>query len=253
MTKKAPITPDRSLEMKIHGLNAALALFKGRPSAVIRLYLTEKRLKVLSDLVRHCVERKLAYHVVSEEELNEVSGATHHEGVCLVIRRRKSASESELKALAQGPGAWLALEEVENPHNLGAIVRTAAHFGVKAIMLVGKKSAWQNGAFYRTAEGGAEAVLIYPVENWVHLMELKDKLGLTLMATSSHKGKNLFKQALPEKPLFLMGAEGRGLSPEALKEADVLVQIPGTGNVESLNVSTATAIFMGEWFRQFGG
>ncbi|MFP5492607.1 MAG: TrmH family RNA methyltransferase [Bacteriovoracia bacterium] len=249
MTKKAPDTADRALEMKIHGLNACLALYKGRPSAIIRLYLSEKRLKVLSDVVRHCVEKKLAYHVVSEEELNEVSGATHHEGVCMVIRRKKNASESELKVLAQSAGAWLALEEVENPHNLGAIVRTAAHFGVKAIFLMGKKSSWQNGAFYRTAEGGAEAVLIYPVDNWAHLLELKTKLGLTLMATSSHKGKNLFKLELPKKALFMMGAEGRGLSPDALKAAEVLLQIPGTNSVESLNVSTATAVFMGEWFR----
>ena len=250
MSKKAPTGVDPALEMKIHGFNACLALFQGRPSSIVRLYLTEKRLKPLAELVRHCVEKKLAYHVVSEDELNKISEATHHEGVCLVIRRRKRASESDLKALAQGPGAWLALEEVENPHNLGAIVRSAAHFGVKAVFLIGKETGWQNGAFYRTAEGGAEAVVIYPLEGLGQLHELAKKLNLTLMATTGHQGDSLYGAALPERSLFLLGTEGRGLSSEALKKAPYLLRIPGTDAVESLNVSTATAVILGEWYRQ---
>lgn len=250
MTKKAPVAIDPSLEMKIHGLNACMALFKGRPSALVRLYLAEKRLKLLTDVVKHCVERKLAYHVVSDEELEKVSEASHHEGVCMVIRRKKRVSETELKELAKGPGQWLALEEVENPHNLGAIVRSAAHFGVKGIMLLGKKQNWQNGAFYRTAEGGAESVAIVAVENWVEFKELTTKLNLTVMATSSHDGDKLYESILPERSLFMIGAEGRGLSTEAFKKAEVLLQIPGTGEVESLNVSTATALLIGEWYRQ---
>ncbi|MBY0518269.1 MAG: hypothetical protein K2P81_15270 [Bacteriovoracaceae bacterium] len=253
MTKKTQITTDPKLEMKIHGLNACLALFKGRPSSIVRLYLTEKRLKVLSELVKHCVERKLAYHVVTEEELEKVSEASHHEGVCLMIRKKKRVSESELKDLATGPGVWLALEEVENPHNLGAIVRSAAHFGVKALFLIGKNVNWQNGAFYRTAEGGAEAVAIYPVDSWVELHELTKKLDLTMMATAGQKGDPLYEIDLPERSLFVMGAEGKGLSQEAFKRAKYLINIPGSGLVESLNVSTATAVILGEWYRQHGG
>jgi TrmH RNA methyltransferase len=253
MTKKAPVAHDPKLEMKIHGLNACLAVFKGRSSALIRLYLTEKRLKTLADVMKFCVERKLAYHVVSEEELEKVSESTHHEGVCMVIRRKKRVSETEMKELAQGAGCWLALDEVENPHNLGAIVRTAAHFKVLGVFLVGKKASWQNGAFYRTAEGGAEATAMIPVDSWGELKELAQKLQLNIMATSSHQGENLYKMKLPERVLYLMGSEGRGLSDEAFKSAQKLVQIPGSGAVESLNVSTATALLVGEWYRQKGG
>jgi RNA methyltransferase, TrmH family len=250
MTKKAPKETDPKLEMKIYGLNACLALFKGRPSAVIRLYLTEKRLKTLSDLVRHCVEKKLAYHVVSEEELTKVSEATHHEGVCLVIRRLKRVSLTDLSDLAATNGSWLALENIDNPHNLGAIVRTAAHFGVKGIFILGQKSSWQNGAFYRTAEGGAEALAMVEVKSLDELKAMSEKLGLTIMATTGHKGKSLYELKLPKKTIFMMGAENSGLTDKAMNMAHQLVKIPGSGVVESLNVSVATSVCLSEWFRQ---
>ncbi len=252
MRKKAPQGTSPELEMKIHGLNACRALFKARSSALIRLYVTQKTMQQLADIVRHCVDFRLAYHVVSEEELSELSGATHHEGVMMIIRRRKNPSESELKEVAQGKGLFLALEQVENPHNLGAIVRSAAHFGVKAIFLVGKKTSWQNGAFYRTAEGGAEEVLIAAVENWPKMLELKTKLGLSLYTTSGHKGVSLYQQKLPEKLLVALGAEGQGLSDVALSLGEKRLLIPGTGAVESLNVGVASAVIMGEWSRQHG-
>ncbi len=253
MTKKAPTSPDRDLEMKIHGFNACMGLFKSRPSALIRLYLTEKRLKTLSPVMKYCAEKKLAYHVVTEEELAKVSESSHHEGLCMVIRRKKRISETEMKELAQTSGQWLALENVENPHNLGAIVRSAAHFGVKGVFLIGKKDQWQNGAFYRTAEGGAEAVAMITLESITELFQLTKKLGLTVLATTGHKGNDLYGADLPEKAVFLMGAEGMGLSSEALKLSPYLIKIPGSGMVESLNVSAATAVILGEWFRQHQG
>ncbi len=242
MSKKA--------ELKIHGFNACLAVFKRRPEGLVRVYLTEARMKTLSDVVRHCVKNRLAYHVSSPAELEKVSGATHHEGVCFVIKLPPFPDARELTRMAGQPGQWLAIEDVGNPHNLGAIMRTAAHFGAKGVFLVAPQGSWETGAYYRTAEGGAEVVPVIPVETLPELVALTAELGLTLYATSGNQGASLYKGKLADKAVFFMGAEGPGLSVEALKASTKTLRIPGTELVESLNVAAATALFMGEWYRQ---
>ena len=244
MTKKT--------ELKIHGLNACMAVFKHRPDGIIRLYLTETRMKILADVVKLCVQKRRAYHVVSSDELAEVSGASHHEGVCLVIKLPELLSPKERSQKAAKAGSWLALEEVGNPHNLGAIQRSAAHFGAQGVFLIGPKASWETGAFYRTAEGGAEAVPLIPVETIQELLTLAQELGLTVYATSSHQGPDLYTAKLSPKAVFLLGSEARGLREEALKATPKALRIPGTGLVESLNVSAAASLLMGEWYRQHG-
>jgi TrmH RNA methyltransferase len=251
MVKKAPVATNPDTEMKIHGFNACMSLFKSRPQAVIRVYITEKRLHAASELIRHCVEKKLAYHVSTVEELDKVTEGTHHEGICMVIRKLKRPGLTDLRLLAEDKGVWLALENVTNPHNLGAIARSAAHFGVKGIFVLGEKAHFQNGAFYRTAEGGAEACAMVAVKNLVELKSLCEGLGLEIFATSSHEAKSLYTTKLTSKCVFLIGAEGVGLSKEALSLSKKKIAIPGTGAVESLNVSVATSVCISEWSRQF--
>ena len=250
MVKKAPVATNPETEMKIHGFNACMSVFASRPQAIIRVYLTEKRLQAASLLVRHCVDKKLAYHLSTVEELDKVSETTHHEGLCMVIRKLKRPGLTDLRALAEDSGVWLALENVTNPHNLGAIARSAAHFGVKGIFVVGEKVHFQNGAFYRTAEGGAEACAMVAVKSLLELQSLCEGLKLQMYATSSHEAKSLYSTKLAAKSVFLMGAEGAGLTKEALKLTDKRISIPGTGLVESLNVSVATSVCVSEWARQ---
>jgi TrmH RNA methyltransferase len=88
------------------------------------------------------------------------------------------------------------------------------------------------------------------VENWNELFEHAGRKGFKTFATSSHHGDSLYKCQFPEKTILFMGAEGSGLSEKMLKRIDHNLTIPGTGEVESLNVSNATAIILMEWFRQ---
>lgn len=240
-------------ELKIHGFNACIAVFKRRPEGIVRVYLTQARMKVLSDLVKYCVDKRKAYHVCSPEELAKVADASHHEGVCLVIKLPALPDAQALTQLTSKPGCWLALEDVGNPHNLGAIFRSAAHFGVTGVFLVAPKTSWETGAFYRTAEGGAEAVPVVPVESLDELKALTQELGLELYATSGHKGSDLYQTKLPPKTVFLLGAEGPGLTNEAMLGSKKIVRIPGTGAVESLNVAQAGTVLAAEWFRQHRG
>ncbi len=229
------------------GLHACLAVARRRPDQVRRVYLTKPRLREFSDLLKVCAKNHVAYHIVEPEDLERLTHSRHHEGVCLWVEERPTPSLKS--ALAQpGPAALLYLGGVSNPHNLGAIIRVSAHFGVHAILACGENLNI-SPALARTAEGGYEEVSIIPVASGPHPLRQAKSAGWTLVATSSHARSNLYTQPLPPRCVLLLGSEADGLPPPAQKFADRVVQIPGTGLVESLNVSCATAVVLAEFWR----
>ena len=155
---------------------------------------------------------------------------------------------------ANAPELVLILEDVANPHNIGAIVRSAANFGCRFVLLPGEKSFKPSAALLRTAEGGGETVefVSAPSIN-VLATELRQR-GLTVLGTAMKGRINLYAAgesgALPSRLAVILGNEARGLSAEGKKAATGMITIPGTGAVQSLNVSVAAALVAGEYFRQ---
>lgn len=239
----------KNQEMKIFGKNASLMAFKFRPKDLIRVYLTEDRLIEFKNVLKFCSENKLAYHIVSTEEMERISKASHHENVCMIFKIKKSSSINDL-FLDDKTKLILALEEVENPHNLGAIMRTSAHFGVSAIIYQAKVPVALSGSAFRTAEGGAESVEVLKVDSWEEVFRAAEKHKFKLVATSGADGESLFHFNFREKMIIFLGAEGRGLSAQMMKKLKLKMTIPGTGHVESLNVSNATTSILTEWYRQ---
>ena len=239
----------KNQEMKVYGRHAAETLFKKRPEDLIRAYVTQSGIFEFRDLIRYCVDHKLAYHIVEREELDKLSKATHHEDILLVVKTKKIPSLKELLT-SNGRSLIIALEEVENPHNLGAIMRSCAHFGVTGILYEAKVPVALTASAFRTSEGGAESVPAIHLANWNEVLDMARTKGYKTFATSSHEGTSLFKTKFPEKTILFLGAEGVGLSDKLTKKMDELVSIPGTGEVESLNVSNATTAILTEWYRQ---
>ncbi len=239
----------KNQEMKVYGRHAAETLFKKRPEDLIRAYVTQSGIFEFRDLIRYCVDHKLAYHIVEKEELDKLSKATHHEDILLVVKTKKIPTLKELLT-STGRSLIIALEEVENPHNLGAIMRSCAHFGVTGILYEAKVPVALTASAFRTSEGGAESVPAIHLANWNEVLDLARTKGYKTFATSSHEGESLFKTKFPEKTILFLGAEGVGLSDKLTKKMDELVSIPGTGEVESLNVSNATTAILTEWYRQ---
>jgi len=237
-------------ELKIYGVNACLAFFASRPEDLVRAWLSAGADRRFGDLMKFCALQRLAYHIVDDDELERVTNATHHEGVCLLVRRRRPWSPAAwLKdRLPKGPVCVLGLPGVGNPHNIGSVLRSAAHFGVPAVCIHDSGIAC-SGSAVRTAEGGAEAVEIIEVGGWPSLLAAFREAGFEVVATSSRSGNGVFDAPLPERTLLLLGAEGEGLPRELVAAADRLVKIPGTGAVESLNVSATAAILLSEFWR----
>lgn len=239
----------KNQEMKVYGRHACLKVFEKRPQDIIRAYVTRDGVFEYKNLMKYLADQKLAYHVVEKEEIDNVTRATHHENICLVVKTKRVPELKEVLS-SKGRSLILCLEEVENPHNLGAIMRSAAHFGITAILYEAKVPVALTASAFRTAEGGAETVPAVHLQNWNDVLDLAKKSGYKSFATSSHEGESLFKIDFPEKTLLFLGAEREGLSDKLLKKMNQLISIPGTGEVESLNVSNAATAILTEWYRQ---
>ena len=250
-------------EQKIYGKNACLAFAKLHPTKVIRAYCTEEQRGRLGVLLKYLASQKRAYHIVSDEDLNKISESEHHEGICLLIERIQPGTEEDLLAelihQRKNPNQLLlCLDGISNPHNLGAISRTAAHFGIKNIFLchieTDAQKALVSGAYHRTSEGGSVHVNLFCSTHGHKLLEkLKRDYGWKILATSSH-GRTQFlnKTKFPPKCALVMGSEANGISSELLTLADERVCINGTGHVESLNVACATAILLNHYRLESG-
>lgn len=236
-------------EEKYHGLRACEALFARRPQDIIRVYLVEERRRHFASLLAHCAKARLGFQVVEAENIARLSGSTHHEGIVILARAYPRWGMPELlQAIDERrlSGPLLYLDGVENPHNLGAILRTAAHFGAAAVLGASSVLPPLSPAAVRVAEGAAEYLPVCDLADpRADLLQLK-KRGFRVVATSSHRGSPLSPEALAGKIVLVLGSEGEGISKPLAALADMSIQIPGTGAVESLNVSVACGILLQE-------
>lgn len=239
---------NKETETKIYGENACLTLFKKRPEDIIQVFLTKEKLKSFAQITKYCVQNKKAYHIVTRAELDQMTRATHHEDICMLVRKSTERSLEEYLHGKPTQSLLIALENVSNPHNIGAILRSAAHFGANGLILPEKKAASAASAV-RTSEGGAEFVEVYEASDFKKAMALLKKNGYQILTTSSHAKKSLYDLKWEKKVVILFGEEADGLSKEALSYGET-IKIPGTDKIESLNVSVAAAVILSDYYQK---
>ena len=240
-------------ELRYYGLNAVQAVFARRPQAIRKIYLSEARIPQLQPLLAWCVKQRIGYRVVEESDLGKLAASSHHEGVVADVLRVEPQSLSDwLHGLPAGPALALWLDGVGNPHNFGAILRSAAHFGVAAILQSRDSTLAVSGAAARVAEGGAERVPMVRMDGREDGLARLRGAGFQLAATVVRGGGDLFAARLPQRLVYVMGAESEGMDRGLASQCDQQLSIPGSGAVESLNVASATAVLLAQWASQRG-
>jgi len=235
-------------ELRIHGVNACLAVFAQRPEAIGKLWLERAQGERFGDVMRWCARNRIGYRLVDAAELERLTQTRHHEGVCMAVARAPEPDLAGwLATLPEGPALALWLDGVGNPHNLGAILRSAANFGVAGVLVPGAVGGLLSPAAARVAEGGAESVPLVRAGAVDDAVRLLDRAGFQRVATVVRGGDALFDAGLPGRCVLVMGAEAGGVSEGMLERCPRAVRIPGTGAVESLNVSAATAVLLAHW------
>ncbi|MGL5701511.1 MAG: tRNA/rRNA methyltransferase [Kluyvera sp.] len=239
----------RAEETRVYGENACQALFQSRPDAIVRAWFLQSVTPRFKEALRWMAANRKAYHVVDEAELAKASGTEHHGGVCFLIKKRNGTTVQQWVANSGEDDCVLALEDAGNPHNLGAMIRSCAHFGVKGVVLQ-DAALVESGAAIRTAEGGAEHVQPITGDSFIEALEQFRDAGYAIVTTSNTGGTPLFKAELPKKMVLALGQERDGVAQSAASIADMSVSIDGTRAVEGLNVSVATGVLLAEWWRQ---
>jgi tRNA G18 (ribose-2'-O)-methylase SpoU len=247
--RKDPESP----ELKYYGFHACLNLFKARPDDIIRVYVDESIVKDVGVLLKWCAAEAKAYHVVTEEEMAKVSDSVHHEGLCILAKEPKNLSFSEMLEdlnASDEPACLLYLDGVQNPHNIGSIMRVSAHFGIKYIL--GQKNLLPkvSPSAYRVAQGGAEYVKLIAIDDIKNSFKDLEQAGFSTVATSSHGNNSLYNFEFSPRMVIVMGSESEGVNEVLMASTKDTLLIPGSGVVESLNVSVATGLILGEYFRQ---
>lgn len=202
---------------------------------------------------------KTAVKKVSEFELFQLAGTEDHRGAVLDLGKKsvsngggriREISVSEFcKNLKEGESALvLALDEITDPHNLGAILRSADQFSAALIIVPERRSASANETVIRISSGAAQYITMATVTNLSRELDVLKEYGFWVYGADM-SGENSYKTNFADRTVIVMGSEGSGMRSLVKAKCDQIVSIPMTGHIDSLNVSVAAGILMYEYRR----
>lgn len=239
-----------------YGVHSVESLLELEPERVLTLFTLkgrdDQRLQKILELAEPF---GISVQKASRDSLEKLAGLPFHQGVVAAVRPHPILNEKDLDSLLQADAQplLLALDQVTDPHNLGACIRTAAAMGVAAVIVPRDRSASLTPTARKVAAGGAEKVKFIQVTNLARtLAHLKQEFNVRVVGTM------LDEKALPIQQFdftgtavcVVMGAEDTGLRPITQSQCDQTVFIPMAGNLQSLNVSVATGMALYEACRQ---
>ena len=236
------------------GRNAVRALLAARPADVqVLRFLPELRGELPEPAMAALAARGPGVRPGTREELDRLAGSLHHEGIAAIATLPPSLEVPELIAAAGPSPAFLVLDRITNPYNLGAIVRSAAYFGLDGIVLAedDEQARLTPGAI-RVAEGGVEHVRFGRARSLANALVDLARARVRLVGTDAVAERTIFTTPLARPIAVVLGSEREGLLPIHRTRCDMIVSIPGAGRMDSLNVSVAAGIVLAELARSAG-
>jgi 23S rRNA (guanosine2251-2'-O)-methyltransferase len=230
----------------VYGRNAVREAVRG-PREVHEVWATE-RVLAAEQWLRD--EPGLRIHVKPERALTEVAGTRDHQGVVARVAHYRYADAYELAAVERP--LLVCLDQVTDPHNLGAVIRSAEGAGATGVVVPSHGAARVTPAVSRSSAGAVEHLPVAVVQNLARYLNDVKGPDLWVWGAASDDGTPLWEAEFDGGAAFVLGAEGRGLRPLVRRACDGLVSIPLAGNVESLNVSVAAAVLLYEVRRRRG-
>ena len=230
----------------VYGRNAVREAVRG-PREVLEVWATERALAAepwLRD------EQGLRLHVKPERALTDEVGTRDHQGVIARVAPFRYADAYELAATERP--LLVCLDQVTDPHNLGAVARSAEGAGATGVIVPSHGSARVTPAVARASAGAVEHLPIAVVQNLARYLTEVKGADLWVWGAASDAGESLWQADLEGGVAFVLGAEGRGLRPLVRRACDGIVSIPLGGQIESLNVSVAAALLLYEARRRRG-
>lgn len=236
---------------QLYGIHSIEKLIKQSPQSIFNIVVQKGPLnKRVQSLVDQAKRLDLVVTTEPKSFFNKVDGV--HQGVIATVAKQAVLKEADLLKLAEtieNP-LFLFLDEVQDPHNLGAILRTADATGVDAVIIPKHNSVGINATVRKVACGAAETVKLVVVSNLTRSIKDMQKTGMWMTGLAGETDKTIYDVNLTGSVGLVMGTEATGLRKLTRENCDYLAAIPMAGSVESLNVSVATGVILYEAIRQ---
>ncbi|MCC8192760.1 MAG: 23S rRNA (guanosine(2251)-2'-O)-methyltransferase RlmB [Ruminococcus sp.] len=244
---------ERSDSEIIVGRNPVIEAIKsGR--TIDSVYINANAKGSISVIVNLCKENSILVKRVDDRKLDKMSNGASHQGVAAVLGCASYCSVSDIleNAKSKGESPFIIIcDEIEDPHNLGAIIRTAEAAGAHGIIIPKRRSASLSSTVYKTSAGAASHVLVARVTNLASAIDELKQNGVWIYGTDA-KGENYTSVSLEGAVALVIGSEGFGMGRLIKEKCDFLLKLPMYGKVNSLNASVAAGVFMYEVVRQRG-
>jgi TrmH RNA methyltransferase len=235
-----------------------MAVFERRRDDVLRVVHAHAVRHAVSELARWAAQTGIPCVEASDAEVDRVAGSTHHEGLCVVVRPRRWTPASELADVllssgasathAAASGAAVALDRVRNPYNVGAVLRSAAFFGLDGALLgAPAPDPGLAPTAVRVAEGAAEHLRLARTTDLADTLARLRTRGIRVFGADTHATTDARDFAFERPAILVVGNEREGLAERVRAQCDALVAIRGSGRVESLNVAVAAGILIAAW------
>jgi len=252
MSKK--ITAAKPSHQWIVGIHAVASSINNDPEHVRELWLqSDSKNPRLADIANQAKQHDIDVRSVDSQALEGVAGKLRHQGVAARYASAPLRTMDELAGLieaANGQALILVLDSIQDPHNLGACLRSAAAAGATAVIIPHDRSAPVNATVRKTSAGAADRLAIIAVPNLVRCLKHLQKLGVWVYGLAADAPQSLYQLDLQGHVALVLGGESDGLRHLTTQTCDGLAHIPMPGAMESLNVSVATGIALFEALRQ---
>lgn len=248
---------ERSEQRYVYGVNPVLEALRVRSDEVERLYITEGQLgsRAAAEILSRARDAGIRVERVVRERLATLADGGVHQGVVAELRGFQYAELPGVLAAAQEsgrPALIVVLDGIQDPHNLGAIIRSAHALGAHGVVIGKDRAVQVTGVVAKASAGAVEHCPIARVVNISRALEELKEAGVWVAAADTHATEPLWKARLDGPLALVVGAEGAGVREGVLKHCDFRLRIPMAGQVGSLNASVSAAILLYEVARQRG-
>lgn len=234
----------------LYGLHAVTAALGNPERRLARLVATGKTAEECADTLRRV---SIPVEIIERDAIEALlpPGAVH-QGIALLCAPLPGRHLEEIagQANSRPRSMVLALDQVTDPQNVGAVMRSAAAFGADALLVTDRHAPEATGALAKAASGALETVPLVRTTNMVRALDTLKAAGFWIVGLDMDAPRTLAETDLPDRCVLALGAEGRGLRRLTQETCDLMVRVPMTGAIESLNVSASAAVALYEWSRQ---
>ena len=234
----------------VYGIHAVARMLQQAPQRCLALYCVERANARLQKLIDQAGSAGVSVQLVTRKRLTELAASDKHQGCLLQIDETAIAMDFDQCLQSISPQSLLlVLDGVQDPHNLGACLRSADACGVDAVIIPRDRTVKVNATVRKVAAGGAETVPVIEVTNLARCLKELKQAGVWIYGTSGEASDSIYDHDYHGPLALVMGAEGSGLRRLTMESCDHLVKLPMRGQVESLNVSVATGVCLYEVLR----